>query len=329
MAKGLFFTLDTIFAIIIAISMVVAINFFLTRSQSDPAADLYIEKVANDILLTMVKNRTFENPSNASIAAAFNDILPENLGGVLDVKLYRCGNPSCTSFVSAGSYKVNKCRTNILDVMLVIDRSGSMAGQQMTDAKNAAKIFVDELDAFNDRSGLVSFDGWSFLWWGDPDAELDVNLTFDKASVKSGIDSLNANGGTAMGTGIQYANDHLRDMGRSGAVWAEVVLTDGRSNRGIDPLAAANNAKARGIVVYTIGLGSDTDGALLQQIADLTGGKYFYAPDSSQLNNIYLEIAEDLLKREFEVSLAKTSFVTFQGQGVSNFGTAELRMCVI
>ena len=329
MRKGVFFSLDTMFAITVAILMIIAINFFLLRVEEDPVKDLYVEKIANDILFTMVKNGTFENANNDSVAAAFSDILPENLGGVLRVELFKCSNPACTGFVKSNEYKVNKCRINVVDVVLVIDRSGSMAGQKLTDAKAAAKTFIDEMDSFSDRSGLVSFDGWNFLFWSDPDAVLEQNLTFDKAAVKAKIDALDANGGTAMGTGIQFANDHLQQKGRGSTIWAEVVLSDGLWNRGINPITAANDAKSKGIVIYGVGLGSDADNATMQQVADITGGKYFWAPDGSKLNEIYLQIAKELFTKEFEITLARTSFVTFSGAGINEFGKAELRMCLI
>ena len=330
MRKGVFFTLDVLLAVIIGIMMVVAINFFLLRVEEDPGKDLYIEKVANDVLFTLVKNGTFNTAQNDSVSLAFNSILPENLGGVLRVDFFQCSDPACNDFTRTGGYTIDTCKTTVVDVILTIDRSGSMDGQKIIDAKDAAKVFVDQLDSNNDRSGVVSFDGWQFWIWGSPDAILENNLTFDKAEVKNSIDAIVTEGGTAMGTGIQMANDHFADDGRaSPAIWTQILLSDGKSNRGIDPLVAAADADDKGIIIYAIGLGSDADNATMEQIANMTGGKYFFAPDSGQLNSIYLEIAEDLLKREFEVSLARTSFTTFQGRSLDEFGTAELRVCVI
>ncbi len=320
MPKGVFFSLDTIFAIVLAITMVLAINFFLLRVQQDPVKDLYIEKFANDVLFTMVKNKTFENPNSTTVANAFADILPENLGGVLNVKLYQCVGPSCSSFNKTSEYSVDKCRINVVDVVLVMDRSGSMAGQQLADAKAAAKTFVDQLDSFNDRSGLVSF---------STTATLNQNLTFNKNSVKASIDSLSASGFTAIGDGIQNATNHLVWVGRGSTKWSQVLLSDGQNNRGVNPITAANNARDEGIIIYTIGLGSDADNTTLSNIANITGGKYFFAPTGSDLNKIYLEIAKELLVAQQEVSLARTSFVTFQGTTVREFGIAELRMCII
>jgi len=174
---------------------------------------------------------------------------------------------------------------NPVDVMLVIDRSGSMAGQKLSAAKNAAKTFVDQLNSSYDRSGLVSF---------NDHATLDQPLTFVQQDVKDEIDDMTAGGYTAIGDGILKALTELASNGREDAYLFEVLLSDGMNNRGTIPLEAAEDAAANGVIIFTIGLGSDADGETLQEIADATGGDYYYAPDSSDLEAIYQEIAEEI-----------------------------------
>lgn len=331
--RGIFFSLDTIFAVVIAVAMVVAINFFLLRAQEDPVKDLYVEKLANDILLTLVKNRTFENTNTTTVSDAFSSILPKNLGGILSVDMYNCVGPGCASFNKTTTYKVDRCRINVVDVVLVIDRSGSMcepvawvfcnsapAGSKMKSAIDAAKLFVDQLDPSNDKSGLVSFSG---------SATLDRNLTYDKSSVKASIDGLRALGSTAIGSGISTATGHLNSVGRGSTKWAQVLLSDGQNTGGIDPITAATAARDSGIIIYTIGLGSGADNVTMTNIANITGGKYYYAPSGAELNGVYTEIARELLSTEQEVSLARTSFVTFKNSTIDQFGTAELKLCII
>jgi len=83
-----------------------------------------------------------------------------------------------------------------IDVMLVIDRSGSMGGTLITDAKNAAKTFVDNTCS-SDLVGLASF---------SESATLDIGLTTDHNSIKTQIDALSTGGYTAIGDGIHTAN---------------------------------------------------------------------------------------------------------------------------
>ena len=77
-----------------------------------------------------------------------------------------------------------------LDVMIIIDRSGSMQGEPLLDAKDAATTFIDSLDVAYDKVGLVSYSN---------SATLDTQLTTDFQSVKNAIDNLTANGYTNIG----------------------------------------------------------------------------------------------------------------------------------
>jgi uncharacterized protein YegL len=185
-----------------------------------------------------------------------------------------------------------------LDVMLIIDRSDSMEGTKLTAAKAAAKTFVGLLNSTSDRSGLVSFSYWKwiFLLLGDWEAELDQKLTFNQSATNRSITSLTAYGNTAMGEGIYKANEELIDNGRlqPPTVYAEVLLSDGIWNTGRNPISAAQEAANNNITIYTIGLGAEADNATMQNIANITGGKYYYAPNSSSLEDIYGEIAGEL-----------------------------------
>jgi len=182
-----------------------------------------------------------------------------------------------------------------IDVMLVIDRSGSMRGTKLDNAKAAAKTFVGLLNSTNDQSGLVSF---GCPWWGPVDARLDQNLTFDQSATNSSIDSLSAGAFTFtnIGEGIYEANAELIDNGRDRppTIYAEVLLSDGVWNRGRDPVGAAQEAANNTIIIYTIGLGTDVDQTMMQSIANITGGKYYYAANSTDLEAIYQDIAGEL-----------------------------------
>jgi len=197
-----------------------------------------------------------------------------------------------------------------LDVMLIIDRSGSMNEKEYGDvypkiyyAKEAAKVFVDQLNASKDIVGLASFsDG----------ASLDSSLTNNFGEVKSKIDSLTASGYTNMGGGINKANGEFSSHGREGTFWAIILVSDGMANRPCphdpvcDPYVGCPYAReytrnetqiasGMGVAIYTIGLGSNTssfDEGLLKEIQ--TNG-YYYAPSAGDLTDIYMAIAQDLL----------------------------------
>jgi Ca-activated chloride channel homolog len=110
---------------------------------------------------------------------------------------------------------------------------------------------------------------------------------------------------TAVGTGIAVATKHMKELDAPTKV--VILMTDGRSNAGsLTPLQAAEAAKALGVKVYTIGVGStgggsviaqmlgrggaDVDEPTLQAVAETTGGRYYRATDATALAKVYEEI---------------------------------------
>ncbi|MCS3702712.1 VWA domain-containing protein [Salinibacter ruber] len=172
---------------------------------------------------------------------------------------------------------------------LVLDRSGSMGGRKLGNAKEAAKTFVDQLTV-GDQASVISF---SF------GVSVDQPFTPDAEALKSAIDGLSAGGGTALYDGIIRGIEEIELEANSPAV---LVLTDGRggdgSNSKQDAIDLANQA---GVPVYTIGLGGNVNTSDLQDVADQTGGRFFQAPNSSDLETIYQEISQQLSSR-YEVT---------------------------
>ncbi|KXS41224.1 MAG: hypothetical protein AWU59_2210, partial [Methanolobus sp. T82-4] len=182
-----------------------------------------------------------------------------------------------------------------LDVVLVIDRSGSMGpehGNGLPPAKEAARKFTSNLVS-NSQIGVVSFGSESRV-------DLDLTLLNSSANlllVNKSIDKLGAVAGTALGEGMADANNMLINEGRSGSRKVMILLTDGEASQGTDDpdgSRAVELANANGITIYTIGLGSEINEAVLRSIASDTGGKYYSAPSSSDLSSIYNAIAQDI-----------------------------------
>ena len=208
--------------------------------------------------------------------------------------------------------------TEGIDIILATDISGSMIAEdfkpnRIEAAKNVAMDFIDGRP--NDRIGLVIFSGESFT---------QCPLTLDHAVLKNLLKEVKSGmieDGTAIGMGIATAVSRLKDSKAKSRVI--ILLTDGVNNRGeIDPMTAAGIAQSFGIRVYTIGVGTvgvapypvqtpfgiqyqnmpvEIDEALLQKIADQTGGKYFRATDNQKLKAIYQEI-DRMEKSKIEVT---------------------------
>jgi len=180
------------------------------------------------------------------------------------------------------------------DIVLLIDRSGSMQGQKLADAKTAAKTFVD-LEGSNNRDELISFAGSAII-----EVQFTSMTADGKTTVKNAIDKLTSVDKTNIYEAIQKANNELETKGRDNVLLVEILLTDGRPTAGNtktnDIIDLAVSANATGIRIYTIGLGKDVDANLLSGIANTTGGKYYFAPTSSDLQHIYTEISQELSK---------------------------------
>ena len=213
-----------------------------------------------------------------------------------------------------------------IDIVLAIDASGSMRAEDFTIngvgrsptrinrlevVKRVVNDFIDGRQ--NDRLGLVAFGGLAYVV---------SPLTTDYAWLKQNLERVKLGlieDGTAIGSAITSSIARLRHSKAKSKVI--IVLTDGINNAGkIDPISAAQAAKALGIKIDTIGAGTkgyapfptdffgrtvyqqvriDIDEDTLKKIAEITGGKYFRATDTSSLQQIYKEI-DRLEKTEIE-----------------------------
>lgn len=194
-------------------------------------------------------------------------------------------------------------------LMLAVDVSGSMAiqdmplGTQMVSRFAAVKAIAGDFIAQRqgDEVGLVLFGTHAYLL---------TPLTFDVPTVAKQLDGSAiglAGRETALGDAIVLATKHLAKLPARSRVL--VLLTDGVNTAGaVAPLQAAQLAKAAGVRIYTIGIGSaggetlsvfgtqipapdqDLDISTLNSIAQQTGGKFFRASDADQLADAYRAI---------------------------------------
>ncbi|MGQ0550757.1 MAG: vWA domain-containing protein [Armatimonadota bacterium] len=196
-------------------------------------------------------------------------------------------------------------------VVLIIDVSRSMEEtdippSRIEAAKTAALEFANRLP-HSTRVALVSFGNY---------ATLVIPLTPDRARLREGIRGLTTQLRTQLGTGLMEGVRAVTGEGGAGlapgpatpaghAAAVAVLLSDGRASDGVPPLEAAEEARRRGVRVYTVGVGTAADprtfrsgywGVLdeptLQAIADQTGGRYFRAASSARLSEIYRDLAQ-------------------------------------
>ncbi|PPK98191.1 secreted protein with Ig-like and vWFA domain [Kineococcus xinjiangensis] len=168
-----------------------------------------------------------------------------------------------------------------LDAALVLDSSGSMTSNDPQGLRRtAAQRFVDAMLA-EDRAAVVDFDSRAVLL---------QPLTTDKAAVKAAIGLINSSGGTNIGAGMDVALRELAAKDLDGRAQIVILLTDGE---GAYSQALTEQAVAQSVVVYTIGLGSSVDTALLEGIAQRTGGRYYPVATAADLPEVFRKIETD------------------------------------
>jgi Ca-activated chloride channel homolog len=205
------------------------------------------------------------------------------------------------------SARAQNVETEGIDIILAMDISGSMLAEDFKPNRIEAtkKLALEFIDARpDDRIGLVVFSGESFTQCPlTTDHDVLKNLF---AAIKSGM----VMDGTAIGLGLSTAVSRLKDSQAKSKV--VILLTDGVNNAGsVAPLTSAEIARTFGIRVYTIGVGTygtapypvqtpfgiqyqtmevQIDEEVMQQIAQMTNGRYFRATSNTKLQSVYNEI---------------------------------------
>lgn len=194
------------------------------------------------------------------------------------------------------------------DLMLAVDVSGSMEQQdyrlsgqpvnRLDVVKAVAGRFIER--RAGDRLGLILFGSRAYL---------QTPLTYDRDTVRTMLEQAViglAGRDTAIGDAIALAIKRLKEQPEDNRIL--ILLTDGSSTTGhIEPVQAARLASRVNVRIYTIGIGggrtgvpslfgmltrpgTDLDPKTLQAIADTTGGRYFQATDTAQLEQVYSEL---------------------------------------
>lgn len=220
-----------------------------------------------------------------------------------------------------GGNKMLEVITEGIDIVLTVDTSGSMEaldftldGAPATRLEVARQVVADFIgDRSNDRIGAVVF---------GIEAHTQCPMTTDYAILQMLVKDLRigmAGDGTAIGDAIGVSVQRLEDLESKSRI--VILLTDGRNNQGLlEPAQAAAIARAKGVKIYTIGVGTqgeapfrvngllghrivykpvDLDEATLKMIAETTGGAYFRATDTDTLQRVY-DTIDELEKTKIE-----------------------------
>jgi Flp pilus assembly protein TadG len=153
----------------------------------------------------------------------------------------------------------------------------------------AVNVFLDVLETTvqNEQVSLSSY---------STTATQDMTLVSDYSLVRAELDTLSADGWTAIGLGMQASLPTLLDEhARPFAQKTMVVMTDGIHNTGVSPiLVGASIVSQYDITIHTVTFGDDADQALMQQLAELGGGSHYHAATGEELNEVFEQIANNL-----------------------------------
>lgn len=189
--------------------------------------------------------------------------------------------------------------SNPTDIVLILDRSGSMTGAPLADLKLGAKTFIDLIDEATDgsrdgqigsgsRMGIVSFANT---------AVADTQLTTSVSGLKAAVDGLVPGGSTNHADAFAQAAQLFDPASANAKIM--VMFTDGNTTAGGPPAPVAAAARAQGIIIYCIGLvGSDglDVNALNDWATDPDASHVAVTPDAADLEALFAELAANISK---------------------------------
>jgi Ca-activated chloride channel family protein len=172
-----------------------------------------------------------------------------------------------------------------VDMVIVLDRSGSMQGRKLIDARQAVNKLLSTLSA-SDRFALVAYSEGVQIVSGL------VNVTdSNRAYLLSLVNGVKAGGGTNLGAGLQTGINVLRTPLRSGNAARVILISDGLANRGLTDIKSlteiASAAVENEFAISTVGVGADFNEQLMTAIADRGTGNYYYLENPAAFAEVF------------------------------------------
>jgi Ca-activated chloride channel family protein len=198
-----------------------------------------------------------------------------------------------------------------VNLALVIDRSGSMAGGKLASAKRAASHLVDLLDE-HDRLSVVHYGS-------DVEAMGGVFATPEnKVRLKRYIANIFEGGGTNIGDGLAAGQAHINRARSDFRVNRLLLLSDGQPTVGVTSpsglAAIVRRVRDSGVSVTSLGVGADFNEDLMQRLADVGGGSYGFISDWNSMTALFekdLQQAGTMVARTATLSFKLPPGITF------------------
>jgi len=190
-----------------------------------------------------------------------------------------------------------------VNVAIVIDTSGSMQGEKLARAKEAARMAVERLSS-RDITAIVTYSSEACVL-------VPATRLTDKGPVLAAISALQVSGGTALFAGVSRGAGEVRKFFDRGSVNRVILLSDGIANVGPsspDELGDFGASLIKdGISVSTIGLGLGYNEDLMSKLARRSDGSHYFVENAADLSRIFQREIGDVLVRHYGAYLAGAS----------------------
>ncbi|MDZ4743923.1 MAG: VWA domain-containing protein [Verrucomicrobiota bacterium] len=216
--------------------------------------------------------------------------------------------------------EASRKRRTPVNLALVLDRSGSMAGPKLEKAKQAACVAIDQLSE-KDTISVVIYDDLSNLL-------IPPQKVKDKSHLKSLVREITDGGSTALYAGVEMGAQQVNKFFAKENVNRVFLLSDGIANVGPSSPAElarlGRNLREQGIQVTTIGLGDDYNEDLMVSLAEASAANYYYVQDTEKLPGIFAEELgkiQNILARNLRVIIVLPEGV----EGIEVVGEPDIR----
>jgi len=172
-----------------------------------------------------------------------------------------------------------------LSLVVVLDRSGSMHGEPLANAKRAAASLIDKLDPK---------DAFAIVTYSDSDQlvlAMDRATAAHKAEAREAIDQIYDDGGTCTSCGIDRGAAEMTRSPITGGIQRMVLISDGQANEGVwdrdELVALAQTTTAHGVSISTVGVGLDFDEQTMIRLGEVGRGHYYFVEDTANLDQMF------------------------------------------
>ncbi len=172
-----------------------------------------------------------------------------------------------------------------VDMVIVLDRSGSMKGRKIEDARRAVLELLSSLSA-QDRFALITYsDGVDIV------SSLSNVTDVNRDRIASAVGTMRAGGGTNLGAGLQAGIDTLMAANRYTNAAKVILISDGLANKGLTDVKSLSDIAAVAVekefAVSTVGVGLEFNEHLMTAIADRGIGSYYYLENPAAFAEVF------------------------------------------